>query len=727
MTTAAGGDGDADPAAAATWWPAALVFLLACLPYVETPSFEFVSYDDPDHVAGHAIVGRGLTARGMAWAFGFGTDPATDGWFNWPLTWLSHMTDATVFGGWAGGHHAVNVLLHAVNAVLVLALVRRLGLTLPGGLLAAAVFAVHPGQVESVAWVSERKTVLCACLMFQTVLVYLRWRDERHGRSAFGWLLAWNALAGLALLAKPLAVTLPCVLLLIDAMPLGRVRGASLAEWLASLARCLPEKVPMFVLAAATCAWTVASQSEAGAVQHLSLATRSGHAVVAYATYVSVFLLPSGLGCFHPHPGMPTAAAFVAALAAMLGLSAVVAAAAVRGRPLALFGWYWFLGTMVPMIGIIQVGSNGWSDRYLYVPIVGLATSLAALVEWGVAAARTRRLPRAATPRAGLWPAALASAWVVGLAYLAFGQARTWRDDESLAVAAVAASPESSAAWNMLASLHVARRQSPEAVQAARRALAHDPGNESALINLGIGLAGVGEQRHAEAALRSAAQLTRATDRWLVATYNVGRLMLEMDRDGEAAEAFAGVLRRSPGHAAARRGLGVALTRLGDPSRAVAVFRQAVSDHPDDADAWVGLGNALYRLDRSTEAVACYDRALDLAPDDPEVLMNRAWARLEAGDRAGAESDASAAANLGLALSRLGLFDAAVAAFREALERDPGNEAARAGLQDAGAKRAAAAPSRASGGPAREGDEAGRGPGEQGGEEEPPRPPLAEE
>ena len=153
----------------------------------------------------------------MAWAFGFGTDPATDGWFNWPLTWLSHMADASVFGMWAGGHHAVNVFFHAVNAVLVLLLAQRLGLALPGALFASAIFAVHPAQVESVAWVSERKTVLCACLMLLSMLAYVRWRDvvtpaagsEPAGRRAMMWLIGWNVLGVAALLAKPLAVTLP--------------------------------------------------------------------------------------------------------------------------------------------------------------------------------------------------------------------------------------------------------------------------------------------------------------------------------------------------------------------------------------------------------------------------------------------------------------------------------------------------------------------------------------
>jgi len=229
-----------DRGAAFGWAPA--VFLLACLPYAATPWFGFVEYDDPDHVFENPVVVEGLTLDGVVWAFGVGTDPAQDGYLNWPLAWLSHMADVSLFGLWAGGHHIVNVLLQATNAVLVLAVGCRLGLAMPAALVVAAVFAVHPAQVESVAWVSERKTVLSMCFMLLSLLAYLRWQAASGGRRAIGWLFAWNALGVLAMLAKPQAVTLPCVLLLLDFAPLGRIRGPTTATWLAATARCVGEK-----------------------------------------------------------------------------------------------------------------------------------------------------------------------------------------------------------------------------------------------------------------------------------------------------------------------------------------------------------------------------------------------------------------------------------------------------------------------------------------------------
>jgi Flp pilus assembly protein TadD len=597
----------------ARWWPGVLVALVACLPYLATPWFDFVAYDDPEHVAGHAIVGRGLTPGGVAWAFGIGADPATDGWFNWPLTWLSHMADVTVFGAWAGGHHLVNVAIHAVNAVLVLALGRRLGLSAAGATFAAVVFAVHPAQVESVAWVSERKTVLCAALMFLSMLGYLRWRElvaadgAACGR-AMAWWAGWNVLGVLALLAKPLAVTLPCALLLFDAVPPGRLRAATWRRCVASLARCVPDKLPLFAAVAATCAWTITTQAEAGAVHQLPLSTRLAHAVVAYATYLRVFLWPAGLGCFHPHPGMPTAAALLASAATLLAATAVVLLAALRGRPLTVVGWLWFLGTLVPTIGVIQVGANGWSDRYLYVPIVGLAVGVATLAE-GLLAVRPSALGRRVAT-------AVAVVWLGALTAAAWRQTATWRHTGALAEASVAASPTSAEAWNMLA----------------------------------VHQAGGGRLEAAGESFGNAVALAASPIRRADYLANLGRLELDAGRDGQAARACAAAVAAVPGHVAGRRGLGVALTRLGAADRAAEVLRGLVADAPGDAAAWVGLGNAVYRLGRAGEAAGCYGRALAIDPADAPTLVNRARALVESGDRAGAARDVAAAAALGLAI-----------------------------------------------------------------------------
>ena len=680
---------------AAVGW-AAVVFLLACVPYAATPWFGFVEYDDPDHVFENPMVVEGLTLDGVAWALGVAADPTHDGYLSWPLrweplrlAWLSHMADVSLFGLWAGGHHIVNVLLHATNAVLVLALGCRLGLRLPAALVVAAVFAVHPAQVESVAWVSERKTVLSMCFMLLSVLAYLRWRAASGGRSSFGWLFAWNALGVLAILAKPLAVTLPCVLLLLDYAPLGRGRGPNPAAWLAAAARCVGEKLPLLMCAGLDAAWTVVSQRAMGAFESLPLVERLAHAVVAYATYLRVFFWPVDLGCVHPHPGMPGVATFLAAAAVLLAMTAVCIAAARSGRPRALVGWCWFLGTLVPMIGVVTVGLNGWSDRYLYLPIVGLAIAVvdvigafgeAAWAEW-----RPRLVRRGFSPSIlGLGPTLLLTACLAALTAEAWRMTMQWRDTPTLATRTFAGSSEPLAHWRAWiwqashharlgefdASVALAERavhvlprhaetwrnlahyqaragKSAAALASASRAHAIDPANEKALLMM------------AATAVRARDAATEATawaglrdlglsDGDLAEVFHTGGMAhLKAGLDAEAAIDFGIALDRDKDHPWAATNLGVALTRLGRFAEAIAVLREALSRDPDNAAAWVGLGNALAQQGEAAKAVEAFGRALEIEPDDAATLVNRAWARLDAGDRAGAERDVNAVISLG--------------------------------------------------------------------------------
>ena len=599
------------------WWPAAAVFLVACLPYIETPWFGFVAHDDPGHVVSNPVVREGLTLRGMAWAFGVGAEPAVDGWLNWPLTWLSHMTDVSLFGRWAGGHHLVSVLFHAVNATLVLAIAGRLGLTMPGALSVAAIFAVHPAQVESVAWVSERKTVLCGCLMLLAVLAYLRWRElvtsggnSGSGRRGLAWLVGWNVLGGLALLAKPLAVTLPCLLLLLDAVPLGRIRTTAARSFFATLARCLPEKLPLCFAVAATCAGTIAAQAHLGAVTDLPLVTRLAHAVVAYATYLRVFLWPVGFGAIHQHPGMPTPAAFTSAAVLLLTVTALAVAAARRGRPLPLVGWCWFLGTLMPMIGIVQVGSNGWSERYLYLPIVGLAVAGAAVVE---------HLARSSSPaprRTGSLSPRLAGAavaiWIAGLAGLAWWQAGQWRDTPTLAARTLAANP-------------------------ARPGQRLRPGDATARWYALTWLAADAVERRdlaaAERWLLEAEAIPEFPQKEAFLQGRLGRLMLDTGRDAEAARRFTAALKHAPRDVPSRVGLGLAVLRGGDAARAAGIFEDLTEDQPRLPLPWVGLASALLELGRPVEAATCCERALALAPADRGALAVLEAARLATAER----------------------------------------------------------------------------------------------
>jgi Flp pilus assembly protein TadD len=545
----------------------------------------------------------------------------------------------------AGGHHIVNVLLHATNAVLVLALGRGLGLGLPAALVVAAVFAVHPAQVESVAWVSERKTVLSMCFMLLSVLAYLRWQAASGGRSSFGWLFAWNALGMLAMLAKPMAVTLPCVLLLLDFSPLGRVRGPTPAAWLAAAARCVGEKLPLLACAGFDAAWTVAVQREVGAVESLPVAERLAHAVVSYATYLRVFLWPSDLGCVHPHPGMPGVATFVAAAAVLLAMTAACIAAAHSGRPLALVGWCWFLGTLVPMVGLVTVGANGWSDRYLYLPIVGLAIAvfevIGAFGEPAWAEWRPRLVRRGFSPSIlGLVPTIGAAAWLAVLTAGAWHMTAQWRDTPTLATRTLLGSPVPLARWRAFiwqASRHARQGEFDTSVALAERAARMAPHHAKTWVILANYQTRAGQpaaalasasQAHAiertnmKALLMMAAAAIRTRDAAAEATawaglrdlglsdrdlaeifHNSGMAHLKAGRDAEAAIDFGIAMDRAADHPWAATNLGVALTRLGRFAEAIAVLRAALDRDSANAAAWVGLGNALAQQGAATEAV----------------------------------------------------------------------------------------------------------------------------
>ena len=611
------------------WWPAILVFFLACLPYVETPWFEFVEYDDPEHVSRHDVISRGLSPRSIAWAFGIGAEPGKDGYFNWPLAWLSHMADVELFGAWAGGHHIINVLFHAVNAVLVLSLARRLGLATPAAWLVAAAFALHPAQVESVAWVSERKTVLCTFFMLLSMLAYLRANRAGADRSArFGsvaWFVAWNALGVLALLGKPLAVTLPCVLLLFDYAPLERIRGPGARAWLTTAGRAVAEKLPLLVCAILDAAWTVAVQSSADAVTPFPWATRLAHATVAYATYLRVFFWPVDLGCIHPHPGMPSAMAVIASAALLAMASGLFVAAARRGRPVAVVGWCWFLGTLVPMVGLVTVGMNGWSDRYLYVPIIGLAVAVLEAGR-GLGAPLWRRVAGPASESADRLPElrrlaiGLAAAWLATLSLASWSLASQWRDTPTLAARTLATSSERDAqwyAWTWLAWHHVRQRDYATAEDYFYRAqsVESDP--------------------------------ARARKKLVVWHTAMGRLHMDARRYAEAVQEFSLVLRHRPDHLEARLGLAVAFSRAGEFERAAGIFEQVVEDDPECAVAWVGLGDFHLQAGRAAEAIRCLDRALAIKPDDAGAVTLRAWARVACGNRAGAEADAARRTQLG--------------------------------------------------------------------------------
>lgn len=444
-----------------TLWASLLLAGLVVLAFGGALRCGFVHFDDPLYVFENVQVSKGLTPDGIRWAFTTGHAA------NWhPLTWLSHMADVDLYGLAPAGHHATSLLLHALNAILLFSVLRGMTGRFFLSWLVAALWAVHPLRAESVVWISERKDVLA--------IFFGLWALEAYRRTDLRGRMGWVALAfALSLMSKPLWVTLPFLLLLLDVWPLQRWPGISI--W--KLAR---EKWPIFLLAAASCGVTYLVQQAGGAVrpfEQFSFGTRLGNSAVAYGQYLRMLFWPFQLSFFYPHPGeFLSTGRIMGSVAGLLALSGLAMGCA-RRRPWWTVGWLWYLGALVPMIGLVQVGGQAWADRYSYLPHIGLLVALA----WGAAesaeAMRVRHLSTA-------W-AVLAAGWVLGLAILARQQTQVWRDSETLFRHALAIEENNALAHGNLGSWYALEGRTEEAMEHLQRSVEIQPRKNEAIFNLG--------------------------------------------------------------------------------------------------------------------------------------------------------------------------------------------------------------------------------------------------
>jgi tetratricopeptide (TPR) repeat protein len=592
---------------------------------------EFVNYDDPDYVTANRHVTAGLTAGGAYWALtAFHT-------YNWhPLTWLSLQLDASLWKGADAkpdprGFHLTNVLLHAANAALLFLALRSLTGAYWRSLAAALLFAVHPLRAESVAWVSERKDVLSACFGLLTLWAYARYvRAPSPGRY-----LAVLASFALSLLAKPMLVTLPCLLLVLDWWPLGRWQARGF--W-----PLLREKLPLFVLAAASAVVTVRAQAGEGAVAGLTLFpadVRAANAVLSYAAYLAKTVWPAGLAVYYPHPVYPYAGGLPPAQVAAAGflLAAITAgAAALRGRaPYLLAGWLWYLGSLVPVIGLVQVGSQAYADRYTYLPQVGLLIAAC----WG-AADLARARPGVALAAAG--------AAAVALAALTWRQLPAWHDSVSLWQHALGVARDNPVARLNLGLAFEQQGNDKEAAAQYREAIRLDPRFARALGNLGNLLLRRGGPPNE--ALRLLREACRAAPGSALMRTNLANALLRQGQLDEAARQFNEAIRLDPAlvGAAAHDRLGEIEASRGNAAAAADFFREALRRQPDFPEARAGLGAALVQLGQAEEGLRLLREAVRAAP------------RFERGH-----------VQLGEALEKTGDLDGAATHFGEATRLRP--------------------------------------------------------
>ncbi len=549
--------------------------------YGQVISHQFISLDDDVYIRDNPMVAGGLTLKGIAWAF------TTFHAANWhPLTWLSHMVDSQIFGLNAGGHLFVNGLIHVSNTLLLFFFFQRVTGATWRSAIVAALFALHPLHVESVAWAAERKDTLATFFGLLSLLAYARYAEaiswKRYALVAL-WL-------GLGLMAKPMLVTWPFVLLLLDYWPFRRLEwrpADGIRRFAGAWLPLIREKLPLFCLVGASMVVTYLAQAHGGAVRGLvdaPLSLRLSNAFVSYAKYLLLTVWPSGLGVYYPFspagvPGWQVAAALV-----LLSAITAMALQQARKRPYLIMGWLWFLGTLVPVIGLVQVGGQAMADRYHYIPSIGLFVALV----FGLAD--------------------LAIAWCIGRVSIAV---------VSIAVLLLSGS---------LTALQISRWR--DSMTLFEYTLSVTSDNLVVHYNLGHVL---GQQRRYDEAIPHFEEALRIKPDFFDALINVGVTLLEQGKPAEAISYYHRALGVEPDSAKAHMQLALALVKQEKGDDALQQFYKALELAPNDPDIRTNLGLMLARQGKLSEATAQLNEALRLNPTSAEAHNNLGLVFLMAG------------------------------------------------------------------------------------------------
>jgi tetratricopeptide (TPR) repeat protein len=619
------------------------VFLVAItwLVFGQTLGHDFVDFDDHVYVYENPSITRGLSVDGVIGAF---THAHAGNWH--PLTTISHMLDCQLFGLKAGGHHFTNVLLHSIGVVLLFLVLRQMtgGPSRTGSIwqsaFVASLFAIHPLHVESVAWVSERKDVLSAVFFMLTLGLYVRYvRAPSLGRY-----LAVAVLFALGLMSKPMLVTLPFVLLLLDYWPLNRIRGqrsevrnqrsgisrepsarqSGYGDGARSVVRgrifkLIMEKIPLLALSAASCAATLLVQSySAGAIDQLPFVWRLNNTAISYVAYIWQMFWPARLAAFYPHPNDQLPLWQVLLAIAFLIAVSLLAIHWRKERPYIFTGWFWYVGMLVPVIGLVQVGEQARADRYTYLPQIGLYV----LIVWGITDLMAPIMMRNSGSRpvaTGLRPvtrgsrgvrtngpqgrgykpfcAAIAAAIIIALSWRAFVQTSYWESSEMLWNHTLAITTDNDTAHNNLGYRFLRRGELDRAISHFETALKIRSGNASAHYNFGGALI----------------ENTLAT-----ALARKGLL-------DEAIGHYEKAAKLRPDYGDAYFNLGSLLFRQGRIGEAIAQWQKALATLPNDAGFHTALANAFLTRGLQKDAIAEYEHAARISPQDPLARNNLAW------------------------------------------------------------------------------------------------------
>jgi len=560
-------------------WVGIFLVLVTLAVYFQVGKFDFTNYDTAEYVYENDYVKNGLTAESIRWAF-FSIHRS-----NWhPLTWLSHMLDVELYGLQAGRHHLTNVMFHIFNTLLLFWLLHRMTGNIWRSSFVAVLFAIHPLHVQSVAWIAERKDLLSTFFGLLAIWGYIRYVQFQTIGSFMPVLLFFI----LSLMAKPMMVTLPFVLLLLDYWPLERFRFGFKPEVshhpqrFALKAALILEKIPLLVFSAASCIVTVYAQQTGGAVGS-SVAypfhVRMANALVSYGSYIGQMVWPNNLAVFYPYPeGLAGWRILIAAIL-LVGISCL-AIRFVKSKPWLIVGWLWFLGTLVPVIGVVQVGSQAMADRYTYVPLIGLFIILA----WGV----PDLLKRFAYQK--LWLAVIAGLVTVTLTIVSWGQVKTWQSSVTLFERALAVTKNNYVAHNNLGQYRLEEGRLSDAINHFTKAVEINPKFELAYLNLGVALS---RQGKIDEAIRSYIRALKVKPDFVVAYNNLGNALYRQGKYQQAISNYLRAIQIDPHYAEAYNGMGAALIRLGEIEKAVEFFKKALQINPDNTNTQNNLKNTL--------------------------------------------------------------------------------------------------------------------------------------
>ena len=558
----------------------------------QVQNHQFINYDDPSYVTENRHVQTGLTPESVLWAF-TSTEEA-----NWhPLTWLSHMVDVELYGLNPEGHHLTNLLFHVMNTLLLFWVLNRMTKAVWQSAFVAALFAVHPLHVESAAWVAERKDVLSGFFWMLAMGAYVLYTE----RPTFKRYLPVLLFFALGLMAKPMLVTLPFVLLLLDYWPLGRIRWSSVRE-----------KIPLFILTILSSVGAYYAQEKGEAlrsVEQFPLDVRIENALVSYIRYIIKMIWPSDLSIFYPHPGSGLPAWGIGGAALLLAGVSLFVFLRTRAKPHLAVGWLWYLGVLVPVIGLVQVGSQAMADRYTYLPLIGLFIMIA----WGASdVAAKGRSGKVALP-------ILAVLLISAASIRTMFHLRHWTDNIALYEHALEVDPENYRAHHGLGVFYGEQGRFDEAITHIRTSIQLQPNNPEIYNHLGMSLAGLERSEEAIQAYRTAIKLQ---PNFPAAYFNLGNAYKRQKRMTEAVQAYQTALKLQPDFIDVRSSIGTLYKELGRLEEAIEEFQAALKLRPDSADAHNNLGAAYATKGLLDEALEEFHISLKINPNQVEAHMN---------------------------------------------------------------------------------------------------------